>query len=164
MKIVCIWSGFFSLWKIFMLIEKVTIRTINCYDRLNVLFLREKCSLHPSRYHFYMHISFFFFFFNQSDKLLFQFYRVVFPCIESIILGKGFFFVAASCGEADPLVKYLWDFLSATVFCCCLVAVFCSFPFIFFIAKKHVGGFLFYIVLGLVRQEQLDFFFVFLSL
>lgn len=48
--------------------------------------------------------------FLSEEKLLFQFYRVVFPCFELIIWGKGVF-VASSCSEADPLVKYLWDFL-----------------------------------------------------
>lgn len=63
---------------------------------------------------FYMHISSFFFLIRKV--YFFSFIELSFPCIElNNNFGEGFF-VASSCGEADPLVKYLWDFLSATVF------------------------------------------------
>lgn len=84
MKIVCIWSGFFLFGK-YSCWLRVTIRTINCYDRLNVLFLREKCSLHPSRYIF---ICIFFFF---RKTILFQFYS----CLSLYWIdnfGERFFF------------------------------------------------------------------------
>jgi len=72
MKIVCIDDlGFFSLWKMLMLIEKVTIRTINCYGRLNVLFLREKCA--HSTLPITIFICIYLFFFYQKN-MLFQFY------------------------------------------------------------------------------------------
>lgn len=56
------------------------------------------------------------FFFLIRKVYFFSFIELSFPCIElNNNFGEGFF-VASSCGEADPLVKYLWDFLSATVF------------------------------------------------
>lgn len=141
----------------------MTIRTINCYGRLNVLFLREKCAHSTLPITIFICIYLFFFFFLSEKNMLFQFYSWL-SLYWFDHFGESFFFcffvVASSRGEANPLVKYLWDFLSATVFRCCLVAVFC-FSFFFFYCKENVGGFLFYIILGLVRQEQFNFSFCF---